>query len=118
MLETWTLAVFGEMYSASAICRLLRPAATSARTSTSRGVSPNSGPAGAIGGSGADRAADGEGASSEILARCARSAISWHNGSATSALAVSAARCKSSVAQARSAGSRASAERSLTLANS
>ena len=40
MLETWTLAVFGEMKSSSAIWRLVRPAATRRRTSRSRGVRP------------------------------------------------------------------------------
>ena len=40
MLETWTLAVLGLMNSSSAICRLLRPAATRLSTSRSRSVSP------------------------------------------------------------------------------
>ncbi len=40
MLDTCTLAVFGEMNSAAAIYRLLRPAATSRRTSSSRPVRP------------------------------------------------------------------------------
>jgi hypothetical protein len=39
--ETWTLAVLGVMNSAWPICRLVLPAATSARTSASRRVSPS-----------------------------------------------------------------------------
>ena len=41
MLDTCTLAVLGEMNSSAAICWLLRPAATSRSTSSSRAVSPN-----------------------------------------------------------------------------
>src|SRR6185503_1594539 len=41
MFETWTLAVFRVMNSSSAICWLLRPAATSRMTSASRSVSPS-----------------------------------------------------------------------------
>jgi len=41
MLETCTLAVLGLMNNAWAIWRLLRPAATSASTSASRGVRPS-----------------------------------------------------------------------------
>jgi hypothetical protein len=40
ILETWMLAVLGVMNSAWPICRLVRPAATSASTSVSRRVSP------------------------------------------------------------------------------
>lgn len=38
MLDTWTPAVFAEMYSVSPICRLLRPSASSRSTSVSRAV--------------------------------------------------------------------------------
>src|SRR6266542_2223373 len=48
MLLTWRSTVLGLMYSASAIARLLRPAAISRRTSTSRPVRP-AGQAGAAG---------------------------------------------------------------------
>jgi hypothetical protein len=41
MLDTCTVAVLGLMKSASAIWRLVRPAATSASTSRSRGVRPS-----------------------------------------------------------------------------
>ncbi len=41
MLDTCTLAVLAEMNSSAAISRLLRPAATSCRTSSSRAVRPN-----------------------------------------------------------------------------
>ena len=40
MFETWTVAVFGAMNSASAIWRFVRPAATRASTSCSRAVRP------------------------------------------------------------------------------
>src|SRR5690349_17295177 len=40
-LDTWTLAVLGEMNSTPAISRLLRPAATRRSTSSSRSVSPS-----------------------------------------------------------------------------
>lgn len=42
MLDTCTLAVLSLMNRASAICRLVRPEATSPSTSRSRGVRPNS----------------------------------------------------------------------------
>ena len=41
MFETWTLAVLSDTKSSSPIWRLVRPAATSVRTSASRGVSPS-----------------------------------------------------------------------------
>ena len=41
MLETWTVAVLGLMNSVSAIWALVRPIATSASTSCSRGVRPS-----------------------------------------------------------------------------
>ena len=41
ILETWTLAVLGVMYSAWPICRFVRPAATNASTSASRCVRPS-----------------------------------------------------------------------------
>ena len=41
MLDTWTLAVLGEMNSSPAISLLLRPAATRRSTSSSRSVSPS-----------------------------------------------------------------------------
>src|SRR5438309_2501616 len=44
MLDTWTLAVLGEMNSSPAISRLLRPAATRRSTSSSRSVSPSPSP--------------------------------------------------------------------------
>ena len=44
MLDTWTLAVLGEMNSSAAISRLLRPAATRRSTSSSRSVRPSSPP--------------------------------------------------------------------------
>ena len=47
MWVTWTLAVLGVMNRASPISRLVRPSATSARTSSSRRDSPNRAPAGA-----------------------------------------------------------------------
>ena len=45
MLDTWTLAVLGEINSSAAISRLLRPAATRRSTSSSRSVRPSSPPA-------------------------------------------------------------------------
>ena len=42
MCETWTLAVLTLMTSVAAISRLVKPRATRARTSASRGVRPRS----------------------------------------------------------------------------
>ena len=50
MFETWTPAVLSLMNSSAAIWRLVRPSATSASTSRSRGVRPNGSPAAAAGG--------------------------------------------------------------------
>jgi hypothetical protein len=41
MLDTWTLAVLGEMDSSLAMCRWPRPAATSRSTSISHSARPN-----------------------------------------------------------------------------
>ena len=40
MLVTWTLAVFGLMYSRAPIWALVRPSTSSRRTSSSRSVRP------------------------------------------------------------------------------
>jgi hypothetical protein len=85
ILETWTLAVFGVMNSAWPICWLVRPSATSASTSASRGVRPSE----AAGDDGAFGAAVvSTGSSRRRRPRWARSSISRRSGPGPSVTAV------------------------------
>ena len=91
MLETCTAAVLGLMNSASAIWRLLRPAATNANTSTSRGVRPSCSTGVGAPAAGAAAAASAGGARSR-QARRARARISLSRGRAPRRPVMAAAR--------------------------
>ena len=85
MLLTWTLTVFSLMNRARAICRLVRPDATSGSTSCSRGVSPSRWAV--LAGAGLAAA----GASTVSVARPASADSSRRSGAAPSSSAIACA---------------------------